>query len=60
MNKVVYESGLLDSRIYDDVCLLGKIITTMKQYKDFTEDEEKTILKHFKKEVANEQSKANN
>lgn len=60
MKKMIYESGLLDSRVYDDVCLLGKILATMKRYKDLTGDEEKIILNHFKKEVTNEQSKANN
>ena len=54
MKKIIYESGLLDSRVYDDVCLLGKILATMKRCEDLTEDEEKIILNHFKKEVINE------
>lgn len=46
MSKIIKQSELLDSRIYDDVCLLGKILCEC----DTLTKEDKVILKkHFEK-----------
>lgn len=45
--KVIKSSGFIDSRIYDDVCLLGKILCELS---DKLTDEERTVLlNRFKK-----------
>lgn len=42
-NKVIYSSGQLDSRIYEDVCLLGKILSHI----DLSSEEEEKLKEKF-------------
>ena len=39
-------SGYLDSRKYDDVCLLARILASM----DFKNEEKEVLLKHFERD----------
>ena len=41
--NVIRSSGLLDSRMYEDVCLLGKILSHV----DLSKDEVETLKEKF-------------
>ena len=49
MKKTVYSSDFIDSRVYNDIFLLSKILIATEKTDKLTSKEKEKLMKHFEK-----------